>query len=224
MCGRYTLFSRLEVWEEIHQAQGVPELKPRYNIAPTQQVIVIRLNEEGQREKVMMHWGLIPSWAKDPSIGNRMINARAETVAEKPSFRAAFKRRRCLIPANGFYEWKKVGKRKQPYYVRRIDGEPMAFAGLWEHWEGQDGTVVESCTIITTESNSTIRPLHNRMPVILDPEEYNLWLDSEVSDLETLAPLMRPYPDDKLEAILVSTLVNNPRNDDARCIEPPEKS
>jgi putative SOS response-associated peptidase YedK len=152
-----------------------------------------------------------------------MINARSETVAEKPSFRAAFKRRRCLIPADGFYEWKKVGKRKQPYYVRRVDGEPFAFAGLWEHWEGPDETVIESCTILTTEPNADIRPLHNRMPVILDPPDYDLWLDPDTSDLETLAPLMRPYPDGKLEAVQVSTLVNNPMNDEARCIEPIEQ-
>lgn len=167
-----------------------------------------------------MHWGLIPSWAKDPSIGNRIINARSETVAEKPSFRAAFKRRRCLIPANGFYEWKKIGKKKQPYYVRRKDGEPFAFAGLWEPWEGEDGTVIESCTILTTEPNADIRPLHNRMPVILDPSDYDQWLNPEVDELETLAPLMHPYPDGKLEAVPVSPLVNNPKNDDAQCIEP----
>jgi putative SOS response-associated peptidase YedK len=169
-----------------------------------------------------MHWGLIPSWAKEPDIGNRLINARSETVSEKPSFRSAFKRRRCLVPTDGFYEWQRLNKRKQPHYIRMGDGEPFAFAGLWEHWEGQDETVIESCAILTTEANAFVRPIHNRMPVIVEPGNYDLWLEAEPDRTGALAQLMRPFSGDRLTAFPISTWVNSPKNDDARCVEPIE--
>lgn len=223
MCGRYTLATPTEALAELFQLQtALPSLRPRYNIAPTQPVAVVRRSTEGEREMVIMHWGLIPSWAKEPDIGNRLINARSETVSEKPSFRSAFKRRRCLVPTDGFYEWQRLNKRKQPHYVRMGDGEPFAFAGLWERWDGQDETVIESCTILTTEANAFVRPIHNRMPVIVEPGNYDLWLEAEPDRTGALARLMRPYSGDRLTAFPISTWVNSPKNDDARCVEPIE--
>lgn len=224
MCGRYTLATPTEALEELFQLQtALPALRPRYNIAPTQPVAVVRRSTEGEREMVIMHWGLIPSWAKEPDIGNRLINARSETVSEKPSFRSAFKRRRCLVPTDGFYEWQRLNKRKQPHYIRMGDGEPFAFAGLWERWDGQDETVIESCTILTTEANTFVRPIHNRMPVIVEPGDYNLWLETEPDRTGALARLMRPYSGDRLTSFPISTWVNSPKNDDARCVEPIEQ-
>ena len=169
MCGGYTLSSSTEALTDLFKVRMVPELKPRNNIAPTQPVAAVRQPSEGEREIVLLHWGLTPSWAKDPDIGNRLFNARSETVAEKPAFRSAFKHRHCLIPTDGFYEWQRVGERKQPYYIQLLDGGPFAFAGLWEHWEGPENLVIESCTILTTEANALVRSLHNRMPLIIDP-------------------------------------------------------
>ena len=224
MCGRYTLATPTEALEELFQLQtALPSLRPRYNIAPTQPVAVVRRSTEGEREMVIMHWGLIPSWAKEPDIGNRLINARSETVSEKPSFRSAFKSRRCLVPTDGFYEWQRLNKRKQPHYIRMGDGEPFAFAGLWERWDGQDETVIESCTILTTEANAFVRPIHNRMPVIVEPGDYDLWLETEPDRTGALARLMRPYSGDRLTAFPISTWVNNPKNNDARCVEPIEQ-
>jgi putative SOS response-associated peptidase YedK len=168
---------------------------------------------------VPLRWGLIPSWADDPTIGNRLINARSETVASKPSFRAAFKNRRCLIPADGFYEWKKEGKTKQPLHIQRKHGLPFAFAGLWEEWE-RENEIIQSCTIITTEANELMAEFHDRMPVILDAKHYELWLDPEVHDPNLLEPLLRPYPSEELVVHAVGSLVNNPRNEDPRCVEP----
>jgi putative SOS response-associated peptidase YedK len=167
----------------------------------------------------VVRWGLIPSWADDASIGNRLINARAETAAEKPSFRSAFKHRRCLIPTSGFYEWQKVGTKKQPHYIRRPDEVPFAFAGLWERWE-KGGEPIESCTILTTEANGMMRPIHDRMPVILGPEAWGQWLDPEGKESLPLKPLLRPYPDDWLTAYPVSTRVNNPKYDAPACVAP----
>jgi putative SOS response-associated peptidase YedK len=195
----------------------------RFNIAPTQPIAAVRwLPDEGQRQLSLLRWGLVPSWAKDPAMGNRMINARAETVAEKPSFRAAFKRRRCLIPADGYYEWQKVGKRKQPYYFRMKDDRPFAFAGLWEQWSGGKGDApepMETCTIITTEANELGRPIHDRMPVIVHPDEYAFWLDPRVEDRSRLETLLRPYDPGEMMAEPVTTHVNNVRNDDPKCLE-----
>lgn len=222
MCGRFTLDTPSEALADLFQVEAAPSMKPRYNIAPTQPVAAVRRSLAGEREILLMHWGLIPSWAKTPEMGNRLINARSETAAEKPSFREAFKRRRCLVPTDGFYEWQRVDRRKQPYYIRMAGGEPFALAGLWEHWEGPDGMVIESCAILTTEANALLRPIHNRMPVIIDPGDYQRWLEAEAHETGALAPLMQPYPEGRLSAIPVSPRVNNPKNDDPRCIEPLE--
>ncbi len=219
MCGRFTLrLSPVEL-TEIFQLLREPENRPRYNIAPTQPVVVV-VNDDGFREARPMRWGLIPSWSKDEKIGARLINARSETVAEKPSFRAAFKRRRCLIPADGFYEWKKLSaKAKQPYFIGMKNGDPFAFAGLWEQWTGPDEKPVESCTIITTEANELLADLHNRMPVILAEEDYDRWLDPKVQDADALQSLMVPYPAKEMHTYPVSTLVNSPKNDVAECVK-----
>jgi putative SOS response-associated peptidase YedK len=220
MCGRFTLTATPKAIAETFQVPELPGLEPRYNIAPTQPVPIIR-NAEGasSRALVQVRWGLIPSWADDPSIGNRLINARAETAAEKPSFRAAFRHRRCLIPASGFYEWQKVGTKKQPHYIRPPDNAPFAFAGLWEHWE-KGGGPIESCTILTTEANVLMRPIHDRMPVILGPEAWDRWLDPNEQQAAALKPLLRPCPDGWLTAYPVSTRVNNPKYDGPACIAP----
>lgn len=191
---------------------------PRYNVAPTQNVTAIRQLAGGPRQLVFLHWGLVPSWADDPTIGNRMINARAETLATKPAFRKAFRQRRCLIPSDGFYEWQKQGREKQPYYITLADGGLFALAGLWEHWE-HNGLAIESCTIVTTAANSLVAPLHERMPVILPADAYALWLDPSVEDVDCLQPLLRPYPAEAMRTRAVSTLVNSPRNDSPDLLE-----
>jgi putative SOS response-associated peptidase YedK len=177
------------------------------------------VEQDEKRKLEMLRWGLIPSWAKDPEIGNRMINARGETVSEKPSFRKAFKVRRCLILADGFYEWQKTDNGKQPYHVRMQDGSPFAFAGLWEFWNG-GGDEMRTCAIITTEANDLMNEIHHRMPVILPPEDYDLWLDLDFDEKEPLTSLLRPCPDEAMEAYPVSRKVNRPANDEPGCIEP----
>lgn len=220
MCGRFTLSSPTQQLALQFEVTEAPSLEPRYNIAPTQPVATVRLTRDGSaRELVILQWGLVPFWAKDPEVGERLINARAETLVERPAFREAYRRRRCLVLADGFYEWQKQDGTKQPYYVRMKNGKPFAFAGLWEHWKGPD-TVVESCTLITTDPNDMMRPIHNRMPVILQPEDYELWLSREVSDPEVLNTLLKPYPSEEMTAFPVSRRVNSPDNDDARLIEP----
>jgi len=196
---------------------------PRFNIAPTQAAPVVRMNPregEPRRELAALRWGLIPSWAKDPAIGSRLINARAETVAEKPAYRAAFRRRRCLVPADGFYEWQRRGGKKQPYFIHMRDDGAFAFAGLWESWQGPDHSHIESFTVLTTEPNDVVRPIHNRMPVILDESDYGLWLDPAVEEPRVLAPLLKPYQADSMECYAVGLEVNNPRHEDASCVEP----
>ncbi len=238
MCGRFTLRTPPALLASLFDLPQEPDvLAPRYNIAPTQPVLIVRLNARTQRrESTHVRWGLIPSWAKDPTIGARMINARSETVAEKPSFRAPFKRRRCLVPSDGFYEWKKEGKRKQPYFITvdadsdtknasdrpTSDANPFAIAALWEHWEGADGSVLETCTLLTTEANELMKPLHHRMPVILDPEDYEMWLhhDEDPIYLSNLRHLMRPFPSEQMSVRAVSTYVNNARNEGPECVEP----
>jgi putative SOS response-associated peptidase YedK len=221
MCGRFTLTDPDADLIVQFDLPDIPDLKPRYNIAPTQPVAAVRVRREGaEREMAMLHWGLIPFWAKEPAIGARMINARSETVAEKPSFRAAFRRRRCLVVADGFYEWQKQNGGKQPYYIHLRGGRPFAIAGLWERWQGTEGSVVESCTLLTTQPNDLVRPLHNRMPVILHPQDYQLWLDPGMQQADRLKPLLRAYPPAEMAAYAVSRFVNAPRNDDPRCIEP----
>lgn len=226
MCGRFALMTSTEqlalVFEVNETAvSALPHSVARYNIAPTQPVAAIRLAENGQREFTFFHWGLIPSWAKEMKIGSRMINARSETVAEKPSFRAAFKRRRCLIPADGFYEWQKQAGGKQPMFIRPAEGEarPFAFAGLWEVWRDPDGSALQSCTILTTTPNELMAPIHNRMPVIVEPEDCDQWLHPEPNP-ELGLHLLRPYPAEKMTAYPVSTIVNNPRNETPDCIRP----
>ncbi|WP_273845980.1 SOS response-associated peptidase [Rubrobacter calidifluminis] len=219
MCGRYTLKTPVETLVRRFDLSGpLPGLSPSYNIAPSRKVAAVVL-QEGQRRLEMLRWGLVPSWADDPGIGNRMINARAESVAEKPSYRGAFRSRRCLILADGFYEWKRENNGRQPYHIRMRDGSPFAFAGLWESWSGREGEI-RSCTIITTDPNDLLAPIHNRMPVILDPQDYDLWLDISVRDPEVLLPLLAPYEGANLEAYPVSRLVNSPTNDDPACVEP----
>ena len=219
MCGRYTLSTPAgDLAQKFGVVGGTPSLQPRYNVAPTQEVAAVLAGGGGRRLE-LLRWGLIPSWAKDPEIGNRMINARAETVAEKPSFRKAFRQRRCLIPADGFYEWQKTNNGKQPFYIRMKDGSPFAFAGLWESWHADDEDV-RSCAIITTGANEVVGEVHGRMPVILAPEDHDLWLDPDFDETDPLASLLKPYPPDAMEAYPVSRFVNSPRNDDERCVEP----
>lgn len=225
MCGRFTLITPAEQIAEQFELPEVPSLSPRYNIAPTQPVAAVRLLPgNGGRELALLRWGLVPFWAKDPNIGARMINARSETVAEKPAFRAAFRQRRCLVLADGFYEWQRLERGKQPFYIHLRDGKPFAIAGLWEHWKGANGQTINSCTLLTTQPNDLIRTLHNRMPVVLRPEDYDLWLDPDVQGPELLRPLLRPYPSDSMAAYPVSNWVNKPGNDSPQCIEPMAQS
>ena len=212
MCGRYSLkadIAQLAMRFEFAADEAIHE--PAYNIAPTQQVLTV--TNDGERRASYMRWGLIPFWAKDVKIGYRMINARGETVAEKPSFRTALRKRRCLILADGFYEWQKLGgKQKRPMRIVLRSGEPFAFAGLWETWKDPEGEMVKSCTIITTAANDYLQPIHDRMPVILPRESESFWLDKDVEDPLALTSVIAPYPDSEMEAFEVSTLVNNTRN------------
>lgn len=223
MCGRFTLIADPDVIQMTFALEALPAgLAPRYNIAPTQPVLALT-NEETRRAS-LLHWGLIPSWAKDPSVGSRMINARSETLAEKPSFRNAFRRRRCLIFADGFYEWQASGKAKRPMYIRLDDGKPFALAGLWEAWQvPESGDWLRSCTIVTTDANPFMAALHTRMPVILDREAQDLWLTPGEVPAEALLPLLRPYErSEAMSAYEVSRLVNSPHNDAPGCIAPVE--
>jgi len=229
MCGRFTLHSNPHDVARQFQLTQLPLFTARYNIAPTQLVPAVRLNARDERQLSFLRWGLVPSWADDLSIGNRMINARAESVAEKPSFRKAFAASRCLIVADGFYEWQAQGKAKQPYYITVDGGGPFAMAGLWETNKKcaantadaqPDAPPLETCTIITTHANALMAPLHQRMPVIVPPESYDLWLDPGVGDTERLLPLLVPYPAESMQAVPVSQHVNNPRHEDAACVVP----
>ena len=224
MCGRFTLKTDPETLTETFPGFTTPaadEMSPRYNIAPSQQIAVVANNGENSVE--FFQWGLIPSWAKDPKIGNRMINARSETLAEKPSFRTPYKRRRCLILSDGFYEWKSEpgSKSKTPFYVQLKSEKPFAFAGLWEAWSPNiDDDPLLSCTIITTSPNALMETIHQRMPVILEPDAHNLWLDPSDQSPKQLDGLLKPYPDDEMMAYPVSRLVNRPSNDSPDCIAP----
>jgi len=219
MCGRYTLRTPVEkLAEEFGLEDSSVDLPPNYNVAPTQGVAAV-LAENGHRRLEVLRWGLIPPWADDPQIGSRMINARAETAHEKPSFRRAFRERRCLIPADGFYEWKRTNGTKQPYYIHMKEGRPFAFAGLWESWREEDGPEVRSCAILTTRPNALASEIHDRMPVILPAGTREAWLDPEAEKEELLA-LLEPYPEDEMEAYPVSRYVNSPQNNDPRCVEP----
>lgn len=219
MCGRFSLDTPPRRIKEHFGLDQTPELFARYNIAPSQMVPAVREAVSG-RTLVMLHWGLLPSWAKDEKSAYSMTNARAETVATKPAFRSAFRQRRCLIPASGFYEWKQEGRIKQPYHFRMRDDDVFAFAGLWEHWEGEGGKVIESCSIIVTYANELIRPVHDRMPVILDPDDYATWLDTHWHDADSLVPLLRSYPAARMVAFPVSRRVSKPVYDAPDCATP----
>ena len=218
MCGRYTLAVSPEKLSDRFAVEPPFDLKPRYNIAPTQAVVAVR-QIDGHRELVSLRWGLIPAWAKDAGIGNRLINARSETILEKPSFRAAFQRRRCLIPASGFYEWQALPDGKQPFYFTPGDDVLMAFAGLWEQWRAPDGALVESCTILTTTANAVVAPIHDRMPVIVPPDFDAVWLDP-TSDIRQLHELCLAPPPVMLRCYPVSKAVNQVRNDSEALIQP----
>jgi putative SOS response-associated peptidase YedK len=221
MCGRFTLTVDPDQFQESFPGVDFgPAAAPRYNIAPTQPVAVIPNNQNDRLDYFI--WGLIPSWAKDPGIGNRLINARADTLAQKPSFRSAYRRRRCLIPASGFYEWKTVpaSKTKTPMYLTLASGLPFAFAGLWEIWQSPDGSELLSCTIVTTEPNQLVAEIHNRMPVILPPAAYSLWLDPNERRPEELSGLLKPYPAAEMVAYPVSHQVNSPQIDTPELILP----
>jgi putative SOS response-associated peptidase YedK len=219
MCGRFTLRTPTK---DIVKAFGLTDaldLKPRFNIAPTEQVAAIRLDPDtGTRQLTMLRWGLVPSWADDPSIGYRTINARAESVAIKPAYRSAFQKGRCLVVADGFYEWKKTDKNKQPFFIRLKDDEPFAFAGLSERWHRGD-QVIDSAAIITTEPNELMAGIHERIPAILSPEDYDLWLEPDFHGQGKLLAMLKPYPAEDMEAYPISTVVNNPRNETKECIE-----
>lgn len=225
MCGRFTSLLSPELLKIIFSVNAPISVTPRYNIAPSQTVTAIRQDSEGHNQLFNPRWGLIPSWSKDTSIGNHTINARAETVHEKPAFRHAIRYRRCIIPASGFYEWvHKEGEKGAPLYIHLKDEQPMCFAGIWEHWKPEDGPEIESCSIITTSSNTLIKSIHDRMPVILHPGDFELWLNRNMHDPEQLKQLYQPYPADLTEMYPVSPLVNSPRNTGPECIKPLPKN
>lgn len=217
MCGRITFRTEPKLVAELFNISELPLFEPRYNVAPTQEVLAVRTSPKGGREAVFLKWGLIPFWSKDKSFASKAINARAETLREKPAFREAYKKRRCLIAADGFFEWKKVGKRKEPYLFELSQKRPFAFAGLWERWSDQT-EVIESCTIITTTANDLVRPLHERMPVILNPESYATWLGE--SNTTDLSGLLAPYPTDAMQTTQVSSVVNSVAHDSPDCVRP----
>lgn len=216
MCGRYTLAAPGRVVAELFALDAIPELRPRYNVAPGQEVPVVRVRE-GRRELATVQWGLVPAWARDLAIGQKLINARAETVAEKPAFRQALRARRCLVPADGFYEWQPAAGRKQPWYFQLRDGRPFAFAGLWERWQAPGVDPLESCAIVTTAANELVAPVHGRMPVVLSPEGCGRWLAGGTPG--ELAALLVPFPASEMRAYPVSPRVNSPAVDDRGCIE-----
>ena len=220
MCGRFTQRADSKKLAKAFEVAEVPPVEARYNIVPTQDVLAVLEREDG-REATFYKWGLVPSWAKDASMGARLINARSETVAEKPAFRQAFRQRRCIIPADGFYEWQRTGGRKQPFFFRMRDERPFGFAGLWERWEGESGEVINSCAILTTEANEVLRPVHDRMPVILHPDDYGPWLGAEERELGLVKEMLmlRPYSSEEMTGYPVGVSVNSPRNQGAGLIE-----
>ncbi len=234
MCGRFTLATPASEWAALFRLDETPAVEPRFNIAPTQEVDVVRappglrehpglhLAPAGSpvpREAARMRWGLVPHWAREIGTGQPLINARSETVAEKPSFRDSYRERRCLVVADGFYEWQAAGRRKQPYWIGLSDRRPFGFAGLWDRWKAPDGNTVESCVILTSEANEALCDLHDRMPVIVDPDHFDLWMDPDTIPWE-LEPLLRPRDADDIQFHPVTTRVNYVANDDPLCMEP----
>ena len=219
MCGRFIQRASGEVLAARFHLPAAPDQTPRYNLAPSQSVWAIRSATDGGRELVALRWGLVPAWSPEPRTAYSTSNARTETVAEKPTYRQAFRRRRCLIPADGFYEWRKLGARKQPYCIAPADGQPVAFAGLWERWE-RDGQVLESCTILVTQANVLMAPIHDRMPVILDPADEARWLDPTLTDPAALRPLLIPCPPSRLRVWPVSATVNDARHEGPELMAP----
>jgi putative SOS response-associated peptidase YedK len=219
MCGRFVQHSDPEIYARQFDLNTVCESAPRYNVAPTQSVLAIRERDQGKRELVPLRWGLVPFWSKGPDSRYSMINARAETVGAKPAYRDAFKRRRCLIPAEGFYEWRTDEGGKTPFLIQRADRRPFAMAGLWERWRQEDGELLESCTIIVTDANSLVRDIHDRMPVILNEGDIGAWLDPENDDAEELLAMLKPADPAALAMHEVSRQVNSPRNDGPELLE-----
>jgi len=219
MCGRYRLSRRKQIIEEhFDSVSGDEDWSPRYNVAPTQSVLVIRQNpKEAVRELSLFRWGLIPSWAKDPAGAAQMINARSETAATKPAFRDALKSRRCVIPADGFYEWMRTAKAKQPYCFEVNGGELFAFAGIWDRWKDPSGNWVKTCSILTTTPNAVTSPIHDRMPVILDPDDYDQWLDPGMTSVGAASELLKPYDARQMRCYPITTRINSAANDDAEC-------
>lgn len=212
MCGRLVIYSPAEYYAALFGVSVNFEMSPRYNVPPTSDIPVCRVNHKGDRELLLMRWGLVPRWSKGPDSRFSMFNARSETVHEKPSYRSAFKKQRCLIPADGFYEWTQANG-KQPYFIHRNDNAPLVFAGLWEHWQDKEGNVIDSCTIIVTKANAMMQLIHDRMPVILDSGQFNDWLDPQNQAVDELRDMLQRYAPDDLESYPVSRDVNTPAND-----------
>ncbi len=215
MCGRFAINTSKSALLELYRLMGMDRFEdfaPRFNIAPTQELFAVRQGAAG-RELVKLRWGLIPAWAKDASMAAKLINARSETVAVKPTFRDAFKKRRCLVPATGFYEWERSGRKKIPYLFGMRDGRLLSFAGLWERWQSPEGKDVETCSLLTTGTNELMAPIHDRTPVIIPPEHFDRWLDVDANAPETLAALLHPFPADAMVCCRVSERVNNARNE-----------
>lgn len=219
MCGRFALWSPEEVLAMMFGIP-MPNLRPRYNIAPSQDVLTLFHDEETGRRAEPFRWGLVPFWARDPKMGSRMINARSETVAEKPAFRAAFRHRRCLVPADGFFEWERSGKQKKPHFFAMKDRSPFAIAGLWEHWSGEDGEEIWSVALLTTEANAVLAAIHDRMPVILHRENYERWVDPENRRRRDLLPLLAPFDPDAMTRFPVTMQMNSPHFQDAAAVHP----
>lgn len=217
MCGRFVANIPADVLKGIFNLIETPHLEPRFNVAPTQRAAVVR-NQGDNNRLDLLKWGFVPSWSKDLSFGSHLINARSESVTEKPTFRHAIKYRRCIIPTSGFFEWLHTGDKKQPYYIQMADHSPMCMAGLWESWKTPDGSELETFAILTTAANKIIAPIHDRMSVILHPDTFTLWLSHNMHDPEQLQPLYQPFPAEQLQAFKVPDLVNNPRFDSPACI------
>jgi putative SOS response-associated peptidase YedK len=218
MCGRYFLVASPPELADLFGLADVPDAAPRYNIAPTQSVLAVGPDRAGLPAVASFRWGMVPRWATDAKLAP--INARAETAADKPTFAEAFRKRRCLIPASGFYEWLRQGKAKQPFCIRLADNQPFAFAGVWEAWRPETGPPLLTCAILTTAANDLVKPIHDRMPVILEERHFGTWIDRDVQEPAELAPMLRPFPGERMRAYPVNPWVNDARHDDARCLEP----